>query len=101
MLITKRTTSDEWKSVIELESPKMEDDEEEPPLAVAINDAVSSSTPQPSARSESSLPPPVGVTVITGYLGAGKSTVSPFLFFVALLFFVFNFFFKWSFMLLG
>lgn len=38
-------------------------DEEEPPLAVAIDDVVEHEIP------------PVGVTVITGYLGAGKSTV--------------------------
>ncbi|KAL2546638.1 Cobalamin biosynthesis CobW-like protein [Forsythia ovata] len=37
--------------------------DEEPPLAVAINDVV-----EPEI-------PPVGVTVITGYLGAGKSTL--------------------------
>ncbi|GAA0186352.1 hypothetical protein LIER_33640 [Lithospermum erythrorhizon] len=41
----------------------MEDDEE-PPLAVEI-----------AAVSEAAPPPPVGVTVITGYLGAGKSTL--------------------------
>lgn len=38
-------------------------DEEEPPLAVEIDDVVEHEIP------------PVGVTVITGYLGAGKSTV--------------------------
>ncbi|CAA2998240.1 COBW domain-containing protein 1 isoform X2 [Olea europaea var. sylvestris] len=38
-------------------------DEEEPPLAVEIDDVVEHEIP------------PVGVTVITGYLGAGKSTL--------------------------
>lgn len=39
----------------------MEEEDEDPPLAIQINQ-----TPSPT----------VGVTVITGYLGAGKSTVS-------------------------
>ncbi|CAI9785281.1 unnamed protein product [Fraxinus pennsylvanica] len=39
------------------------EDDEEPPLAVAIDDVVEHEIP------------PVGVTVITGYLGAGKSTL--------------------------
>jgi hypothetical protein len=48
----------------------MEDDDDCPPLAVELP----SRAPSPPAPdySESS---PVGVTVITGYLGAGKSTV--------------------------
>ncbi|KAG8383044.1 hypothetical protein BUALT_Bualt05G0143500 [Buddleja alternifolia] len=56
--------------------------DEEPPLAIAINDDVDNDIPsQPSVESYSSqrpdIPdaPPVGVTVITGYLGAGKSTL--------------------------
>lgn len=39
----------------------MEEEDEDPPVAIQINQ-----TPSPT----------VGVTVITGYLGAGKSTVS-------------------------
>lgn len=48
----------------------MENSDEEPPLAVEINDAVNS-----NQLTKSSKLPPVGVTVITGYLGSGKSTV--------------------------
>ncbi|XP_021997294.1 COBW domain-containing protein 1 isoform X2 [Helianthus annuus] len=48
----------------------MEDDDGEPPLAVAINETLD---PQ-NHQNEDELPP-VGVTVITGYLGAGKSTL--------------------------
>ncbi|XP_027153436.1 COBW domain-containing protein 1 [Coffea eugenioides] len=48
----------------------MEDDEDEPPLAVAITATVDHVISQPSDTF-----PPVGVTVITGYLGAGKSTL--------------------------
>jgi G3E family GTPase len=47
----------------------MENDDECPPLAVELP-AQGQSTPAP----DSSSSPPVGVTVITGYLGAGKST---------------------------
>lgn len=58
----------------------MEDDGEEPPLAVEITAAVNESTPHLSTQinhqPETSDAPPVGVTVITGYLGAGKSTVN-------------------------
>ncbi|CAK9186190.1 unnamed protein product [Ilex paraguariensis] len=51
----------------------MEDEEEEPPLAVEINQIIES---QPSdQRLENTEASPVGVTVITGYLGAGKSTL--------------------------
>lgn len=46
----------------------MEEEDEDPPLAVEIN----KSTPPQSQNDDVS----VGVTVITGYLGAGKSTVS-------------------------
>ena len=46
----------------------MEEEDEDPPLAVEIN----KSTPLQSQNDDVS----VGVTVITGYLGAGKSTVS-------------------------
>lgn len=59
----------------------MEDDEEAPPLAVEINQPTE---PYPLQQSNSSGhkdgDAPVGVTVITGYLGAGKSTVSSTLF---------------------
>lgn len=59
------------------------DGDEEPPLAISIDDVVDNKT-QPILRVEqdddNQLPDlpeaqPVGVTVITGYLGAGKSTV--------------------------
>ncbi|PIN21944.1 Cobalamin synthesis protein [Handroanthus impetiginosus] len=48
------------------------EDNEEPPLAIAIDDVV-----EPHANQQPDLPEaqPVGVTVITGYLGAGKSTL--------------------------
>jgi Mrp family chromosome partitioning ATPase len=48
----------------------MEDDEEEPPLAVQIAEEkiVAASPPNGDVS--------VGVTVITGYLGSGKSTVT-------------------------
>ena len=49
----------------------MEDDEENPPLAVEIKE--DESTSQQSYQNDEAS---VGVTVITGYLGAGKSTVS-------------------------
>ncbi|KAL6190130.1 hypothetical protein ACLB2K_036529 [Fragaria x ananassa] len=45
----------------------MEDDEEAPPLAVEID--------QPIASGSNDFDAPVGVTVITGYLGSGKSTL--------------------------
>ncbi|KAK6133757.1 hypothetical protein DH2020_032468 [Rehmannia glutinosa] len=58
------------------------EDDEEPPLAIAINDVVEREVPpQPSVEENPSQRPdlpeaqPVGVTVITGYLGAGKSTL--------------------------
>ncbi|KAI3452897.1 hypothetical protein Pfo_009560 [Paulownia fortunei] len=58
------------------------EDEEEPPLAIAINDVVDHEIPphlsvEPHASQRPDLPEahPVGVTVITGYLGAGKSTL--------------------------
>ncbi|BFG16797.1 hypothetical protein CerSpe_030710 [Prunus speciosa] len=54
----------------------MEDDEEAPPLAVEIDQP---KEPYPQQQSNSSGhkdgDAPVGVTVITGYLGAGKSTL--------------------------
>ncbi|KAL3830626.1 hypothetical protein ACJIZ3_019428 [Penstemon smallii] len=52
-------------------------DDEEPPLAVAINDVVAGDIPSHSSIQLLDLPgaPSVGVTVITGYLGAGKSTL--------------------------
>lgn len=57
----------------------MEEDGKEPPLAVEITAAVNESIPHPSTQinhqPETTDAPPVGVTVITGYLGAGKSTV--------------------------
>lgn len=52
----------------------MLDDEEEPPLAIPIERTVE----DPSQSNPEQLPDEnvsVGVTVITGYLGAGKSTV--------------------------
>ncbi|KAL0296857.1 UNVERIFIED_CONTAM: COBW domain-containing protein 1 [Sesamum radiatum] len=59
------------------------EDDEEPPLAIAINDdvVVGETPPHPSDelrashRPDFAEAPPVGVTVITGYLGAGKSTL--------------------------
>ncbi|KAF3665271.1 hypothetical protein FXO37_11111 [Capsicum annuum] len=54
-----------------LKELSMEDSDEEPPLAVKINGAVNS-----NQLTETSEIPPVGVTVITGYLGSGKSTVN-------------------------
>ncbi|GFZ10892.1 cobalamin biosynthesis CobW-like protein [Actinidia rufa] len=57
----------------------MEDDEEEPPIAVEINETLDLAPPTPSDQSDQRQDiveaPPVGVTVITGYLGAGKSTL--------------------------
>lgn len=49
------------------------EDDDEPPLAIAIDEVVDDRTPPP--RSDLSEAQPVGVTVITGYLGAGKSTL--------------------------
>lgn len=46
-------------------------DDEEPPLAIAIEEAESQKPVNESANDDVS----VGVTVITGYLGAGKSTL--------------------------
>lgn len=57
----------------------MEDDDENPPLAVRIDDLPEQIQSESFSRSDSSMgnkeDPAVGVTVITGYLGAGKSTV--------------------------
>ncbi|XP_051144625.1 uncharacterized protein LOC127260755 [Andrographis paniculata] len=50
-------------------------DEEEPPLAVAIDDGNPPVELRGNQHSDASQAPPVGVTVITGYLGAGKSTL--------------------------
>lgn len=47
-------------------------DGEEPPLAIAIDDVVETGL---SRRPDLPETQSVGVTVITGYLGAGKSTV--------------------------
>ncbi|XAR65264.1 hypothetical protein NMG60_11009319 [Bertholletia excelsa] len=56
----------------------MEDDEE-PPLAVEISEATDQNLSQPSDQPDKCVgiveAAPVGVTVITGYLGAGKSTL--------------------------
>lgn len=52
-----------------------DDDEESPPLAVLIEET-SLGKPEKSSRVTEGGPP-VGVTIITGYLGAGKSTVRP------------------------
>lgn len=52
-------------------------EEEEPPLAVQIDQTFEPSSYKQSSSSEPSNDDvAVGVTVITGYLGAGKSTVS-------------------------
>ncbi|KAH6802048.1 Cobalamin biosynthesis CobW-like protein [Perilla frutescens var. frutescens] len=58
------------------------EDDEEPPLAIAIDDVVDDKVPPPLpveqlANLRPDLPEAetVGVTVITGYLGAGKSTL--------------------------
>ncbi|KAL8532430.1 hypothetical protein ACS0TY_008873 [Phlomoides rotata] len=58
------------------------EDDEEPPLAITINDAVELEVPphppleqRPNQRPDLPEAQPVGVTVITGYLGAGKSTL--------------------------
>ncbi|KAM0961572.1 hypothetical protein FF1_020952 [Malus domestica] len=54
----------------------MEDDEEAPPLAVEIDQATEPySQQQPNSSSRIDDDVSVGVTVITGYLGAGKSTL--------------------------
>ncbi|KAL6505649.1 hypothetical protein OROHE_023028 [Orobanche hederae] len=60
----------------------MKPEDEEPPLAIAINDVVDRESTYCQSVEESANqrldPPasqPVGVTVITGYLGAGKSTL--------------------------
>ncbi|XP_047322044.1 COBW domain-containing protein 1 [Impatiens glandulifera] len=59
----------------------MEFEEDEPPLAVEIGDQSTPSNPPRSSDEsnqqlrEVSQASPVGVTVITGYLGAGKSTL--------------------------
>ncbi|KAK3042317.1 hypothetical protein RJ639_002363 [Escallonia herrerae] len=56
-----------------------EEEDEAPPLAVEINEALPRNLSPPSDQSNqhhtSAEGPPVGVTVITGYLGAGKSTL--------------------------
>ncbi|XP_026381176.1 COBW domain-containing protein 1 [Papaver somniferum] len=49
----------------------MEDDDETPPLAIQIEESANSSSSDLKTSEEDS----VGVTVITGYLGAGKSTL--------------------------
>lgn len=46
----------------------MEEEDDDPPLAVEINETI----PLQSHNNDVS----VGVTVVTGYLGAGKSTVN-------------------------
>lgn len=58
----------------------MDDDDDSPPLAVPIADESPSANPPKYSQDPQKLPgidfqSPVGVTVITGYLGAGKSTV--------------------------
>lgn len=47
------------------------EEEEAPPLAVEIEQPV-----EPYSSGAKDIDDPVGVTVITGYLGSGKSTVS-------------------------
>lgn len=59
----------------------MEEDDEIPPLAVqldGINEPKSSELSRKSGNGRTMGEDSVGVTVITGYLGAGKSTVSSF-----------------------
>lgn len=60
-------------------SDTMEDDEESPPLAVHIGESSAAGPSESSRDSENvhglTAAAPVGVTVITGYLGAGKSTL--------------------------
>lgn len=54
----------------------MEEEDEDPPLAVEINQLSDHHTSNPSLeRPENVDASSVGVTVITGYLGSGKSTV--------------------------
>lgn len=57
----------------------MEEEDEDPPLAVEINQVIEPGASQPSDQShqrhENVEASSVGVTVITGYLGAGKSTL--------------------------
>ncbi|XP_042412740.1 COBW domain-containing protein 1-like [Zingiber officinale] len=49
----------------------MDDDDDLPPLAIRVKEEVI----QPISSETTSVESPVGVTVITGYLGAGKSTL--------------------------
>ncbi|KAL6983367.1 hypothetical protein U1Q18_016753 [Sarracenia purpurea var. burkii] len=54
----------------------MEGNDDEPPLAVEIKGTVDWNSSQPSDQHQETVEAsPVGVTVITGYLGAGKSTL--------------------------
>lgn len=55
----------------------MEEEDEDPPLAVEINETLDHQSFNQSLQKYENTDelPPVGVTVITGYLGAGKSTV--------------------------
>ncbi|KVI05504.1 COBW domain-containing protein 1 [Cynara cardunculus var. scolymus] len=55
----------------------MEEEEEDPPLAVEINETLDHKSFNQSLQEHENVEefPPVGVTVITGYLGAGKSTL--------------------------
>ncbi|KAK9277365.1 hypothetical protein L1049_006907 [Liquidambar formosana] len=59
----------------------MEDEDEEPPLAVQINDTGDLYSPlsQEQFDKPEKAEASVGVTVITGYLGAGKSTLVNFI----------------------
>ncbi|CAN6219484.1 unnamed protein product, partial [Urochloa humidicola] len=59
-----------FPSVSVLRAAAMEDDDDCPPLAVELPPRA----PYPPAPASSDASP-VGVTVITGYLGAGKSTL--------------------------
>lgn len=56
---------------------KMEEEDEDPPLAVEINETLDHQSFNQSLQKYENTDelPPVGVTVITGYLGAGKSTL--------------------------
>ncbi|KAI3733755.1 hypothetical protein L6452_13211 [Arctium lappa] len=55
----------------------MDEEEEDPPLAVEINETLDRQSFNQSLVKHENVEefPPVGVTVITGYLGAGKSTL--------------------------
>ncbi|XP_058070351.1 uncharacterized protein LOC131219304 isoform X2 [Magnolia sinica] len=57
----------------------MEEEDENPPLAVEIEDIIKQSPSEFLENQPNSSQDPVGVTVITGYLGSGKSTLVNFI----------------------